>query len=160
MHYKTMTIRTTPVRVPDVSTETDAATRQRNEQTYRDMHDALNAGDADGYIKHVAEDVVYEAPYYREDGEPLAKGRDNLYRMLGALKQSFSRLHYDIEGFIACLDPNMIIAVVSGDNVIADTGKPYRNHYHFIVRFDGEGKIIHSLELSNPLVMQEARTPN
>src|SRR5688500_13538947 len=95
-----------------VSTKSDdAAIRARNEQTYLEMHDALNAGDADGYIKHVAEDVVYEAPYYRENGEPLAKGRDNLYRMLGNLGVSFSRLHYDIEGFIACLDPNRIIAV-------------------------------------------------
>ena len=143
-----------------MSTEDDAAIRKRNEETYRVMHDALNDGDADGYIKHVADGVVYEAPYYRPDGAPLARGRDNLYRMLGTLKQSFSRLHYDIEGFIACLDPNRIIAVVSGDNVIADTGKPYRNHYHFIVDFDAEGKVVHSLELSNPLVMNEARTPN
>ena len=45
------------------------------------------------------------------------------------------------------------------DYVIADTKKPYRNHYHFIVDFDGDGKVIHSLELSNPLVMNEARTP-
>ena len=142
-----------------MSTKDDAAIRRRNEETYREMHDALNNGDADGYIKHIAEGVVYEAPYYRENGEPLASGRDNLYRMLGALGQSFSRLHYDIEGFIECLDPNRIIAVVSGDNVIAATGKPYRNHYHFIVDFDAEGKIIHSLELSNPLVMREAQTP-
>jgi ketosteroid isomerase-like protein len=142
-----------------VSTEDDAAIRSRNEETYRVMHDALNDGDADTYVKYVTDDVVYEAPYYRPDGAPLASGKDNLRRMLGTLQTSFSRLHYDIEGFIQCLDPNLIIAVVSGDNVIADTGKPYRNHYHFIVRFDDEGKIIHSLELSNPLVMQEARTP-
>jgi ketosteroid isomerase-like protein len=143
-----------------VSSENDAATRARNEKTYRVMHDALNEGDADAYVTYVADDVVYEAPYYRPDGAPLASGKENLHRMLKTLQTSFSRLHYDIDGFIECLDPNLVIAVVTGDNVIADTGKPYRNHYHFIVRFNDEGKIIHSLELSNPLVMQEARTPS
>lgn len=143
-----------------MSTETDdAARRQRNEETYRQMHDALNAGDADGYIEHIAEDVVYEAPYYRDNNEPLARGRDNLYRMLGTLGQSFSRLHYDIQGFVAALDPDLIIAEVTGDNVIAATGKPYRNEYVFFVRFDSDGKVIHSKELSNPLIMREAQTP-
>jgi ketosteroid isomerase-like protein len=142
-----------------VKTEDAAVVRKRNEDTYRQMHDALNAGDADGYIKHVADDVVYEAPYYRENNEPLASGRDNLYKMLGNLQQSFSRLHYDIQGFIPALDPNLIIAEVTGDNEIADTGKPYRNEYVFFVYFDDEGKVVRSKELSNPLIMQEARTP-
>ena len=143
-----------------MSTQTDdAARRKRNEATYREMHDALNDGDAEGYIKHVAQDVVYEAPYYRENNEPLAEGRDNLHRMLGTLGQSFSRLHYDIQGFIAALDPDLIIAEVTGDNVIAATGKPYRNEYVFFVRFDADGKVIHSKELSNPLTMREAQTP-
>ncbi len=71
------------------------------------------------------------------------------------LMQSFETIDYRIERFIPALDPDLVIAEVAGNNLVAATGKYYRNRYLFLVQCR-DGRIAHILEYSNPQVFSAA----
>jgi ketosteroid isomerase-like protein len=134
---------------------TDAELRESNFSLYRRMTAALNAKDIDGCCATIAEDVVFEAPAYREPGVPVASGSAAMREMYLGLMQSFKTIEYTIERFIPALDPDLVIAEVSGNNLVAATGKYYRNRYLFLVQCR-DGRIAHILEYSNPQVFRQA----
>jgi ketosteroid isomerase-like protein len=133
---------------------TDDGRRQQNFGTYQRMLSAQNAGELDAFMSCFTDDVVFEAPYYRHDG-PLAAGRQAMETLFARMSETFRTIHYEIDGFIPAVDPDLVIAKVRGDNVVAHNGNHYRNDYLFLVRCR-EAKIAHIFEYSNPLVYQEA----
>lgn len=134
---------------------TDDQRRDSNFALYRRMTDAINAKDIEGCCATIAEDIVFEAPAYREPGVPIASGAEAMREMYLGLMQSFETIDYTIERFIPALDPDLVIVEVSGNNLVAATGKYYRNRYLFLVQCR-DGKIAHILEYSNPQVFRAA----
>ena len=134
---------------------TDAELRESNFALYRRITDALNAKDIEACCACVAEDIVFEAPAYRESGVPVASGGAAMRAMYLGLMESFETIDYAIERFIPALDPDLVIVEVAGNNLVAATGKMYRNRYLFLVQCR-DGKIAHILEYSNPQVFRAA----
>ena len=133
----------------------DEDLREQNFALYERMTDALNAKDIEGCCACIADDVVFEAPAYREPGVPVAAGATDMREMYLGLMRSFETIDYVIDRFIPALDPNLVIVEVSGNNLVAETGKHYRNRYLFLVGCR-DGKIAHILEYSNPQIFREA----
>jgi ketosteroid isomerase-like protein len=134
---------------------TDEARRQANYETYRKMRTSQNGGDRAGWLDCFTDDVVFEAPYYREDGAPLASGRDAMARVFDRMKETFSSVNYQVKRFIPAVDPDLVIVEVRGDNAVANSDKRYQNDYLFLVQCR-DGKIAHIFEYSNPMVYKTA----
>ena len=134
---------------------TEANLRESNFELYRRMTAALNAKDIEGCCACIADDIVFDAPAYREPGVPVASGGADMRAMYLGLMESFDTIDYRIERFIPALDPDLVIVEVAGNNLVAATGKYYRNRYLFMVQCR-EGKISHILEYSNPQVFRTA----
>ena len=135
----------------------DAALRESNFALYSRQNDALNAKDIEACCACIAGDIVFEAPAYREAGVPVASGHQAMREMYLGLFRTFATIEYTIDRFIPALDPNLVIVEVSGNNLVAETGKYYRNRYLFLVRCEND-KIAHILEYSNPQIHREAHT--
>lgn len=130
-----------------------AARRDRNLAAVRSMLAAISAGDPAGYLAHVADDVVYEAPYYAN--LPVIRGREGLSAMLDAVRERFSSVHYEIVDHFPAVDPELVIVELRGDNQVAGSTTRYRNHYLMFVRFR-DGRVAHWREFSNPDVYRRA----
>jgi hypothetical protein len=77
--------------------QTDEARRQSNYETYRRMRTSQNAGDRSGWLDCFTDDVVFEAPYYREDKAPLASGREAMARVFDRMKETFTSVNYQVK---------------------------------------------------------------
>ena len=139
------------------ATDNDAR-RKANHELYARMLAAQNTGDLAGWLDTLAEDVVFEAPYYKADG-PLAAGRDAMAGTFARMQETFSSIHYEIKRLIPAVDPDLVIAEVRGDNEVASNGNHYRNDYLFLVDCR-DGQIIRIFEYSNPMVYAQAVTPD
>ena len=128
----------------------DDARRAANQELYRRMLDTQNAKDRDGFLACLADDVVFEAPYYRADA-PIAAGLAAMASKFDTMCDKFDTLAYRVKRFIDALDPDLVIAEVAGDNAVAGTERRYRNDYLFLVETRG-GRIARIFEYSNPLV--------
>jgi ketosteroid isomerase-like protein len=133
--------------------DTNQGLRYANEQLWRSVLAAQCGRDKRGWLDLLAEGVVFEAPAYSSRRE----GRVALAAMFDGMLEHFSKIHFEILRFIQPLDPETVIAEVRGDNVVAETGKPYRNRYLFLVTCRG-GRVTEIVEYSNPDVLTEAAT--
>lgn len=128
----------------------DQTRRDANQALYARLLAAQNAKDKDAFLACVADDAVFEAPYYRPDA-PLAAGRAALASVFDTMAIKFTSLDYRIKRFIPALDPDLVIAEVAGNNAVAGTDRYYRNDYLFLVDVR-DGAITRIFEYSNPLV--------
>lgn len=133
------------------------AIRQSNFDLYTKMIDAQNAKDQVSFDATIADDILFDAPAYRADGEPIAVGRAAMMEMFDGLCRIFVSIEYAVSRFIPAVDPDLVIVEVTGNNLVAETGKYYRNRYLFLVKCEN-GKIKHIFEYSNPVVHREAHT--
>jgi ketosteroid isomerase-like protein len=129
------------------------ARRARNEAAVRGMFAAFSSGDPAGLLAHVAEELVYEAPWYVH--MPVVHGREAMAGMLAAVQQRFSEIRYDIVDVIHAQDPDFVIAEVRGDHQVKGSPARYRNHYLMFMRFR-DGRVVHWREFSNPDVYRRA----
>jgi len=132
----------------------DDARRQANYRLYERMLSAQNGGDRDTWLLCLADDVVFEAPYYRHDG-PIAAGREAMGQTFTRMTETFSSIHYEIKRFIPAVDPDLVVVEVRGDNEVRANGNRYRNDYLFLVECR-DGRIARLFEYSNPVVYASA----
>lgn len=130
----------------------DEARREENARKLAEM--LAWDGEAEVYLQHLADDVKYTAPYY--DGFGVRGSKAEVASMVGAVKDMFAKVKYEVVDIITTTDPDYLIAEVQGRNVIKSTGLPYENYYLMMVKFK-DGKVVEWREFSNPLVMSRAR---
>ncbi len=118
-----------------------------------EMLRCVSSGDAAGQVAHVADDVVYEAPYYA--GFATKRGREELAAMVRAVEDRFSTVHYEVVAAHPTVDPDLVIAEVRGDHQVAGSERRYQNHYVMFLRFR-DGKVAEWREFSNPDVYRTA----
>ncbi|MCW2547993.1 MAG: hypothetical protein JWN96_2453 [Mycobacterium sp.] len=136
-----------------------AGQRERNLASVRGLLAAVGSGDFATFLAGLAEDVVYEAPYYAGFGK--RHGRESIEVMFGGMTERFSQLRYDVVAEYPAVDPNLVIVECRGDNVVIGSGEHYRNHYFMFITFDDAGLIRHWREISNPDVYRrEVNAPN
>jgi ketosteroid isomerase-like protein len=131
----------------------DDARRRANFALYERMQVAQRDGDKDAWLACFTDDVVFEAPAYR-DG-PIATGRDGMARVFDSMQERFSSIHYEIKRFIPAVDPDLVLAEVRGDNAVRDSTNRYRNDYLFLVTCRDD-RIARIYEYSNPRVYADA----
>lgn len=118
-----------------------------------EMLACVSRGDLDGYLAHLAEDAVYEAPYYPE--MVPRRGRDEIAVMVGNLGTRFASVSYTVTETFETVDPDLVVCEVRGDNAVAGSERRYRNHYVMFVRFV-DGKVARWTEYSDPNVYHRA----
>ena len=118
------------------------------------MIEAQNAKDRSGFLACLADDFVFEAPYYRPDA-PIADGKDAKGSTFDTLCAKFSDIDYQIKRLIPALDPDLVIAEVHGNNTVAGTDRIYDNDYLFLVD-TRDDRITRIFEYSNPTVYARA----
>jgi ketosteroid isomerase-like protein len=131
----------------------DDARRAQNCETVRTMMRAFSSGDPATLLAHVADDVVYEAPYYAQF--TTKHGRDQLAAMLTAVEDRFSSILYEVVELFPTTDPDLVVAEIRGDHAVKGSDRRYRNHYIQFLHFR-DGLVDHWREFSNPLVYSEA----
>jgi pimeloyl-ACP methyl ester carboxylesterase/ketosteroid isomerase-like protein len=119
-----------------------------NVATVRGMLASVNSGDFATFLAGLAEDVVYEAPYYAGFGE--RRGRESIGVMFGGMTERFSQLRYDVVAEYPAVDPRLVIVECRGDNVVIGSDEHYRNHYFMFITFDEAGLVRRWREISNP----------
>lgn len=135
-----------------------AERRDRNIDLVHRMLAAWSAGDAEGLLAGVADDVTYEAPYYATMG--IKRSKAELAAMLDAVEARFSSVHYGIVDVFPALDPDLVIVEVRGDHAVRSldgtaSDRRYRNHYVMFLRFR-DGLVAEWREFSNPDVYRTA----
>ena len=113
----------------------------------------FSAGDQAGQLAHVTDDVVYDAPYYRE--MTPRRGRDQLASMLDNVELRFDEVSYEVGEWFPTVDPDLVIVEVHGNNRVRGSNRRYQNHYVMFLRFR-DGKVFEWREFSNPDVYREA----
>ncbi|MFI5041904.1 MAG: nuclear transport factor 2 family protein [Acidimicrobiales bacterium] len=126
---------------------------QANLAVLEEMLRCVSAGDMAGQLAHVADDIVYEAPYYAGFG--LKRGRDALAAMLAAVEERFSSIHYEVVASYPTTDPDTVIAEVRGDHQVKGADRRYQNHYVMFLRFR-DAKVAEWREFSNPDIYRAA----
>jgi ketosteroid isomerase-like protein len=124
-----------------------AERRERNIDQVRRMLAAWSAGDADGLLAGVAEDVTYEAPYYATMG--IKRSKAELAAMLDAVEARFDTVFYGVVDVFPAVDPDLVIVEVRGDHQVKDSPNRYQNHYVMFLRFR-DGLVAEWREFSNP----------
>jgi ketosteroid isomerase-like protein len=134
--------------------------RRRNYETVRTMLACFSAGDKEGQLAHVTDDVVYAAPYYPQMAD--RHGRDEMRTMLEHVEERFEQVSYVVTDWFPTVDPDLVIVEVEGDNVVRGGDRHYRNHYVMFLRFR-DGLVHEWTEFSNPNVyaaaVDEERAP-
>ncbi len=131
--------------------------RRINFELYYRMLKAQNVGDRSTWLSCLCADIVFEAPSYSREG-PIASGLAAMSDVFDGIRRTFSSVSYEVQRFIPAVDPDLVIAEVRGDNVVASTKNLYRNDYLFLVQCRN-GKITRIFEYSNPMVYRAAVTP-
>jgi ketosteroid isomerase-like protein len=129
------------------------ARRVRNCETIRTMMRQFSSGDPAGLLDHVANDVVYEAPYYAQFH--TKRSRDELAAMLQAVEHRFDTILYEVVELFPTVDPDLVVAEIRGDHAVKGSERRYRNHYIQFFRFR-DGKVAEWREFSNPDVYRTA----
>jgi uncharacterized protein len=136
-----------------MSSADDQARRERNCAAVQVMLERFSAGDKEGQLAYVDDDVVYLAPYYAE--MPAKHGKTEMRAMLEAVDERFSSIRYEVVELFPTTDPDLVIAEVRGDHQVKDSPRRYRNHYVMFMRFRA-GKVVEWREFSNPDVYRRA----
>jgi ketosteroid isomerase-like protein len=140
-----------------VTTDADAtdaeARRVQNCETIRAMMRLFSSGEPAGLLEHVADDVVYEAPYYAQF--KTKHSRNELAAMLTAVEDRFDTILYEVVELFPTVDPDLVIAEIRGDHAVKGSDRRYQNHYIQFLRFR-DGKVVEWREFSNPDVYRAA----
>jgi uncharacterized protein len=144
---------TTPAAVEALSTAERTARWEANVATLRRMLWCISNGDPEGELVHLADDVVYEAPFYAT--MEARRGQAAMAGMLRAVQDRFATILYEVVDVHPTVDPDHVIAEVRGDHQVLGADRRYQNHYVMFLRFR-DGLVVHWREFSNPLVYAAA----
>jgi ketosteroid isomerase-like protein len=114
---------------------------------------SLTSKDADGFLRHIDDEFVYESPFY-SSVSPV-HGRQDMRSMLQAVATIFSTVRFDVVDAFAGSDSQRVVVECRGDSVVASTGASYRNHYVMLLQFR-DSKVTSWREFSNPDVYRDA----
>ena len=117
----------------------DDGHRARNCEAIHVMLERFSAGDKEGQLAYVDDDIVYVAPYYPE--MPAKHGKAEMRAMLEAVEDRFSSILYEVVELYPTTDPDLVIAEVRGDHQVKGSLRRYRNHYVMFMRFR-DGKVV------------------
>ncbi len=110
----------------------------------------------DELVEHFADDAVMELPFAPGKMAREHRGKEAIAAFQVFARDSFSEFAMTIDAVHATADPNVVIAEHRSDAVVAANGRPYRNRYVTVFRFDEDGRIVLWREYYDPGVVVRA----
>ena len=120
--------------------------RARNIAATEQLFRAFSNGDIAALVAAVADDLVYDAPWY----DLRRSGRDEFAAMLAAVEERFESILYEVVETFPLVDPDLVIVEVRSDHAVRGSDRRYRNQYIQFLRFDPDGRVVEWREFSNP----------
>ncbi len=93
-------------------------------------------------VEHFADDAVMELPFAPGKMAKEYRGKDAIAAFQVFARDSFSEFAMTVDAVHETADPNVVIAEHRSDAVVAANGRPYRNRYVTVFRFDDAGRIV------------------
>jgi uncharacterized protein len=114
---------------------------------------SLMVEDIQGLMKLYTDDAVVEFPYAFDTPRRL-EGKTAIYSYLKDVLAQMQDLRFTNVRVYPTIDPNVLLAEVQGEAVIATTGLPYQQEY--VIRPETRnGQIVHYREYWNPMITIE-----
>lgn len=127
-----------------------------------DAHLATIGNNVEAWANLLAEDVIVEFPYASALGaSQRLEGKQAIYNHVRAAIAQMQNLTFTNVRKYLTLNPNVLLAEVHGEAVIATTGRFYQQDY--VMRMEiKDGSIVHYREYWNPAPVMNAwgDTPN
>ncbi len=114
----------------------------------------------DDLIALFADDAVMELPFAPGRMEKRYEGKDAILAFQLFARDSFSSFSMTIDAIHETVDPHVVIAEHRSDGVVAENGRPYRNHYVTVFTFDDDGLVVGWREFYDPGVVVTAFRPS
>ena len=130
--------------------------RRKNLDVVERAFAALGAGDMERLVDAFTDDAVLELPY--ADPPVRLEGKDAIRAHIGPALDIF-KFHLHITAVYDCDDPDTLVLEYTSEGHVTTTGKPYRNSYVGIVRFQ-DAAICFQREYYNPIAARQALTPD
>jgi len=114
----------------------------------------------DELVAMFADDAVMELPFAPGKMTRRYDGKDAIAGFQEFARDSFSEFSMTVDAVHETTDPHVVIAEHRSDAVVAENGRPYRNHYVTIFTFDDAGRIASWREFYDPGVVVRAFRPD
>ena len=131
----------------------------QNVERVREILALADAMRVDELVELFAADAVMELPFApgkmprRHDGKEAIAGFQLFAR------DSFSEFSMTVDAIHETGDPHVVIAEHRSDAVVAENGRPYRNHYVTFFTFDDDGLVVSWREFYDAGVVVRAFRP-
>jgi ketosteroid isomerase-like protein len=113
----------------------------------------------DDLVDMFADDAVMELPFAPGRMPRAHEGKAAIAAFQQFAKDSFSEFSMSVDEVHETADPHVVIAEHHSDAVVAENGRPYRNHYVTFFTFDDDGRIVRWREFYDAGVVVRAFRP-
>ena len=114
----------------------------------------------DELVELFADDAVMELPYAPGRMARSHVGKAAIGEFQRFARDSFSRFSMTVDAIHETADPNVVVAEHRSDGVVAENGRPYRNHYVTFFTFDDAGLVTSWREFYDAGVVVRAFRPD
>jgi ketosteroid isomerase-like protein len=114
----------------------------------------------DELVDLFADDAVMELPFAPGRMARSHVGKPAIGDFQRFARETFSEFSMTVEAIHETTDPHLVIAEHRSVAVVAENGRPYRNHYVTFFRFDDDGRITSWREFYDAGVVVRAFRPD
>ena len=114
----------------------------------------------DELVALFADDAVMELPFAPGKMPRRHEGKAAIAGFQEFARDSFSTFSMTVDAIHETADPHVVIAEHRSDAVVAENGRPYRNHYVTFFTFDDDGRISSWREFYDAGVVVRAFRPD
>lgn len=137
------------------STMGDAELRQANASLVKRYLELWNVPDVEAVGDTLHPEVELEQGFPAPGAPGVVSGKENVMVFLRAAPAVLGPMNFRVTEISTLEDPNEVVVEYSGDSVVLESKKPYRNSYITRVSVQ-DGLIRRFCEYGNPLVVMEA----
>jgi ketosteroid isomerase-like protein len=113
----------------------------------------------DELVEMFAEDAVMELPFAPGRMARAYEGKAAIAAFQQFARDSFSDFSMTVDAVYETTDPSVVIAEHHSNAVVAENGRPYRNHYVTFFTFDDDGRVLRWREFYDAGVVVRAFRP-
>ena len=114
----------------------------------------------DELVELFTDDAVMELPFAPGKMPRRHVGKAAIGEFQRFARDSFSRFSMTVDAIHETADPNVVVAEHRSDGVVAENGRPYRNHYVTFFTFDDAGLVTGWREFYDAGVVVRAFRPD
>jgi len=107
----------------------------------------------------LADTAILEMPFAPGGMTKTHVGKAAIRAFLLQTRTLFSTFTMSIDSVYATSDPDVVVAEHRSEGVLAANGRPYRNRYVTVYRFDGDGRVVNWREYFDAGVVVRAFAP-